>query len=565
MMHKAATGSAASLTMMWMAGAIGAQALVGGGIWLVSDSGVAGVLAGLVAGGAVAAAGLAHLRRALIVPARDLGAVSQALSSGRRDLTVRIDGASVREVDEAVVGFNGFLERVSVLVKDARSSGIDIAANAARLSRDLSEAGSSVQRQQQLTDEIFVSSETVTSAIDGMAERTDTVTHSTTQSLALAELSCKEMIEVARLTEGVSASLANFRQTVQALSERSRSIRDIGALINDISDQTNLLALNAAIEAARAGEVGRGFAVVADEVRKLAEKVKSATSVIAEGTDEMLRLVDTTSRDSDRIGEDTDHTTRVLRESSDRFAKMVEDFSAMNLQLREMSGAMGGLQAANNDIHARVGEIHSLSGTVASRVSQSVEHMKDFRGVTERMLANGARFGLGETVFDQLRRRLVQYRDDVQAYLESQLAAGISIFDRAYKQVPGSDPAKFNTAYDRALEATLQKMSDALLDDIPALRFALLVDENGYAPTHNRKFAQPPTGDRARDLLASRDKRIFDDDTAINAARNTEPFLLQTYLRDTGELLNDASMPVFVNGRHWGAVRVGIDPESLGK
>ena len=94
-------------------------------------------------------------------------------------------------------------------------------------------------------------------------------------------------------------------------------------------------------------------------------------------------------------------------------------------------------------------------------------------------------------------------------------------------------------------------------------RFAIAVDENGYAPTHNRKFAQPPTGDPARDLLCSRDKRIFDDDTAINAARSQVPVLLQTYLRDTGELLNDLSMPVVIDGRHWGAVRVGVEPETL--
>lgn len=102
-----------------------------------------------------------------------------------------------------------------------------------------------------------------------------------------------------------------------------------------------------------------------------------------------------------------------------------------------------------------------------------------------------------------------------------------------------------------------------MLGEFDGTRFAIAVDENGYAPTHNRKFAQPPTGDAAKDLLASRDKRIFDDDTAINTARSEQPMLLQTYLRDTGELLNDLSMPIFVRGRHWGAVRLGVEPEKL--
>ncbi|MBT7088489.1 chemotaxis protein, partial [bacterium] len=34
-------------------------------------------------------------------------------------------------------------------------------------------------------------------------------------------------------------------------------------------------------------------------------------------------------------------------------------------------------------------------------------------------------------------------------------------------------------------------------------------------------------------------------------------FLLQIYIRDTGEIMADLSVPVFVLGRHWGAVRIG--------
>lgn len=42
------------------------------------------------------------------------------------------------------------------------------------------------------------------------------------------------------------------------------------------------------------------------------------------------------------------------------------------------------------------------------------------------------------------------------------------------------------------------------------------------------------------------------------------PFLMQTYARDTGEILNDLSIPISVNGKHWGgALRVGFDPRVL--
>jgi methyl-accepting chemotaxis protein len=65
------------------------------------------------------------------------------------------------------------------------------------------------------------------------------------------------------------------------------------------------------------------------------------------------------------------------------------------------------------------------------------------------------------------------------------------------------------------------------------------------------------------DLVNSRDKRMFTDSTGTRGAKNTARLLLQTYRRDTGEILNDLSMPIHVQGRHWGALRFGFKPEIL--
>ncbi len=67
---------------------------------------------------------------------------------------------------------------------------------------------------------------------------------------------------------------------MERLTETSRKISTITALIDDIAFQTNLLALNASVEAARAGDAGKGFAVVAVEVRRLAHSAASASSDI---------------------------------------------------------------------------------------------------------------------------------------------------------------------------------------------------------------------------------------------------------------------------------------------
>jgi methyl-accepting chemotaxis protein len=96
-----------------------------------------------------------------------------------------------------------------------------------------------------------------------------------------------------------------------------------------------------------------------------------------------------------------------------------------------------------------------------------------------------------------------------------------------------------------------------LLARMPQLAYAGAVDDHGYFPTHNKKFSQPLTGDYDIDIVNNRTKRIFNDRTGARCGSNKEAFLLQTYKRDTGEVMHDLSAPIFVDGQHWGGFRVG--------
>jgi methyl-accepting chemotaxis protein len=103
----------------------------------------------------------------------------------------------------------------------------------------------------------------------------------------------------------------------------------------------------------------------------------------------------------------------------------------------------------------------------------------------------------------------------------------------------------------------LQPILDKCLERDERLVFFIAVDRNGYLPTHNSRFTQPLTGQLAEDAKRNRTKRIFNDRTGLAAARNLEPYLLQRYSRDTGEVMSDLSLPIFIHNRHWGAIRVG--------
>jgi methyl-accepting chemotaxis protein len=154
-------------------------------------------------------------------------------------------------------------------------------------------------------------------------------------------------------------------------------------------------------------------------------------------------------------------------------------------------------------------------------------------------------------------------RRDIRLVLEDMNKRGVNVFDQNYQAIPGTSPQKYQTAYDDAFAGLIQKHLDGLLRDTKGCSFVLCVDTNGYAPTHNGIYSQPLTGDYQTDLAHSRDKRLFDDKIGLKSARNTKPVLLHSYLRDTGEVLAEFSLPIKVAGKHWGAVRIGLDPEVI--
>lgn len=130
-------------------------------------------------------------------------------------------------------------------------------------------------------------------------------------------------------------------------------------------------------------------------------------------------------------------------------------------------------------------------------------------------------------------------------------------FDTAYAEIPGFEPEKYHTRYDSYLDKAILAMEDEFLKD-ESVVFAVAVDVNGYLPTHNTRYQQPITGDKKKDLVGNRTKRIFNDPVGIRAAQNQEPVLQQVYHRDTGETMWDISAPIMVKGKHWGGFRIGF-------
>lgn len=456
-----------------------------------------------------------------------------------------------------------FLSRIRGLVLAARGGSIVTATNVAHLKKHVELTATRAEQQlgdaqnlQQAAARVTELSQAVEGGAQAMAEMS-------ARNLASADGSMNELQQLrARMTE-MESTVAAFSTTVRQLAEGARAIESIGTTIQGIAMQTNLLALNAAIEAARAGEAGRGFSVVAAEVRGLAARVNRETGEISQRSSAMLALVQQTMAGTASISEGVAQSASGIDGTARRFENLVEDFRAMASTVQSIAGSIGELANVNREMNGRIGAVSDSARVVHQLMGDSAQRVNDLRQSTETIQGSLAEFRTGGTAFDALVEATTRLRDQTAAVLQRHAAAGRDVFDRSYRPIEGSDPPRFRTGYDEGVEAELQALYDSVLQGLDGCLYALAVDCNGYAPAHNRKFSEPPTGEREHDLAKSRHKRIFDDPVGIKLARNTSPFLFQTYLRDTGEVVNDLSMPILVGGRHWGAVRVGFDTERL--
>jgi hypothetical protein len=158
-----------------------------------------------------------------------------------------------------------------------------------------------------------------------------------------------------------------------------------------------------------------------------------------------------------------------------------------------------------------------------------------------------------------------QYGDLLENVISSDVLTVNDVFDRAYVPIKGFDfgnTPRYHTRYDAVTDRVVLLLQDKFLD-YEDFVFAIGVDENGYIPTHNTKFMQKFTGDTEKDKSVNRSKYLANHTVGINAAKNTEPSLVQVYRRDTGEMMWDVSAPIYVKGKHWGAFRLAVSMERI--
>ncbi len=462
-----------------------------------------------------------------------------------------------------------FQSLVTDLVDKSTQNATDVAYGIARISFEARTANQQAQQfARAQTERIAAMGDALNAFIRGIAEvqgDAETLRADSERINAVSDRGAQEAAQATAVFEHLGEASRGSRAEIAALEKSFSQITAVTQVIKDIAQKTGLLALNAAIEAARVGEAGRGFAVVADEVRKLAHSTQQSVASIESFSAEVLRGLGTVTRSTAELD------TR-MGEGKALAQNMAQNFRDIAAGVDDMAAGIGrmgaNIESEVQALRAVSGEFDQLARTVREGAAQTVQTTERIATAVQHSLDASQSLFEAATVFatgsrtSQVMRDLEAAVGEIEAELAQALRDGriseADLFDEQYVPIAGTEPQKYRTRFTDFIKQRIQPIEDRWLGKSGDYRYVLLVDRNGYAAAHNSAFDQPLTGDPARDLVGNRSMRIFNDPVGLASARNTNPFLLQVYARDTGEIMRELARPVQVGGRHWGAVRLAF-------
>ena len=318
-------------------------------------------------------------------PLNNLIEKAKELSSGNGDLTRHLEIKGNDEIAQASEQINYFIEKVRVLICNAKS----LSSENSSISHELSTTSLHVEKLVEKSTSIVLDTTTQANRVRGEM----------TISINQAKNSKNDMVKANGALQSASSAVGTLTQEIQKssateielaqklnqLSTDAEQVRTVLTVISDIADQTNLLALNAAIEAARAGEHGRGFAVVADEVRKLAERTQKSLVEINATINVIVQSIVNSSEQMSHNSEKVEalaNTARTVENS------LQESFIIINEVTKITEDTVNSYLQTGDEIEIiidKIGEINKISTENSRSVEEIAEAAEHLSKMTENL------------------------------------------------------------------------------------------------------------------------------------------------------------------------------------
>lgn len=389
------------------------------------------------------------------------------------------------------------------------------------------------------------------------------VSESSKETLSLTRQSTEKVQSASETTRAV----ANWVQSVdQRIGELAAAVGAITTDIDEISNiakMVNILALNASIEAYRAGEAGRGFAIVAKEVNDLSQKTGQAAASITRNIETLSSWTSLLRKEARQAAADADDVIKGTAHTNDALGQITKSIEKVSREADHIRAKAEEIRTATDQFTPAVQEVLQGSYDNAEGVTQANQRITELIDRSETIVQETAALG-GKSVdtpfIDYVQTLAARISTIFEDALRANSITKAELFDDKYELAPGTDPKQYLTQFVHFTDQYLQDLLEQALAFDDRVTFCAAVDRNGYLPTHNRKFSRRQTNDPVWNAANCRNRRIFDDRVGLKAGRNQEPFLLQVYRREMGGgefvIMKDLSAPIWVNGQHWGGLRL---------
>ncbi len=503
-------------------------------------------------------AGMAALREAAALAARDVAELAD--SSGKVSASVETVSSNVAQARQSVA------EAAKVA-----SSATDIMSSLSTASAEISTMVDTIALIARQTNLLALNA-TIEAARAGDSGRGFAVVAQEVKSLSVETAK-----RVADIRKRVHVLEQATTKSFDAIAAIAGLITDVNPMVSAIDDAMHEQAMSVVELTRRTQQTARFVETVAERVGQVGATATTATersASAASAAEKAIREASNVSRFVAAIRQ----AGFVARRKHDRFPcelplmikSGVKSWRAATIDI-SLGGALLGRPP---DFDALRGEKLELVmdgvGTLPATllvISPSGLHCA-FDDM-ERMLAGRLRERIAsvqaeyQPMIERTRKLAARIALAMQALVKEGALSEEALFATDYTPIAGADPPQFETPSLPALCAVMPPICEPMLLEDANVVYCVAMDRNGYIPVHNRIYAQPQRpGEREWNVANARDRRFYNDEAGLTAARSVRPFVIQSYRREMGQgqggHVREIAVPIFVNDRHWGGLKVGF-------
>lgn len=179
------------------------------------------------------------------------------------------------------------------------------------------------------------------------------------------------LLDLCKFNEETLDSIHKIAAQINMTNDSAEKIKEASTIIADIAEETSLLALNASIEAARAGEAGRGFSIVAGEIQKLSEETSQSANeinqIIAALVENSSEMVNMMTEVNNTVNNQSQKLERTQEEFEDVSVNIQKSVSRVN----DIKMAVAELDKQKDSTMKNIKELETLSQNNAASTQEA--------------------------------------------------------------------------------------------------------------------------------------------------------------------------------------------------